>query len=244
MGGGEAGREACAAVDALCEIGSINTLLTSFILPLQEMADASGRIHASFNINTETGRLSCRNPNLQNQPALEKDRYQIRKAFSCEPGNTLVVADYGQLELRLLAHVTKCKSMIDAFRQGGDFHSRTAIGMYPHVAEAVKSGRVLLEWDSRKGEAPAPLLKDVYSMERRRAKVLNFSIAYGKTAMGLAKDWNVSVEEATNTLRLWFADRPEVEQWQMRTIQRATKLKYTVTLMGRRRNLEDIASDK
>lgn len=74
------------------------------------------------------GRLSSRRPNLQNQPALEKDQYKIRDAFIAAPGNTLIVADYGQLELRLLAHITNCESMIDAFRKGGCFHSRTAVG--------------------------------------------------------------------------------------------------------------------
>ena len=87
-------------------------------------------MHASLNINTETGRLSARRPSLQNQPALEKDRYGIRKAFTCKPGNILVVADYGQLELRLLAHMAGCVSMREAFEAGGDFHSRTAMGMY------------------------------------------------------------------------------------------------------------------
>ncbi len=67
-------------------------------------------------------------PNLQNQPALEKDRYKIRKAFTCEVGNKLISADYGQLELRILAHISNCRSMLSAFATGGDFHSRTAIG--------------------------------------------------------------------------------------------------------------------
>ena len=75
----------------------------------QENADAKSRIHCSLNLNTETGRLSARAPNLQNQPALEKDQYKILKAFTAEEGNMLVVADYGQLELRLLAHITSCK---------------------------------------------------------------------------------------------------------------------------------------
>lgn len=129
FGGNETGREACEAIDGLCELTSINTLISGFIQPLQKMVDENNRIHASLNLNTETGRLSCRNPNLQNQPALEKDRYKIRSAFTCQEGNLLIVADYGQLELRLLAHMTNCKSMIDAFRQGGDFHSRTAMGI-------------------------------------------------------------------------------------------------------------------
>ena len=130
------------------------------------------QVHCSLNLNTETGRLSARSPNLQNQPALEKDQYRIRQAFTAEPGNSLVVADYGQLELRLLAHITNCQSMIDAFASGGCFHSRTAMGMFDHVKAAVGSGECLLEWDYSKGEQPtAPLLKDMFGSERRRAKV-------------------------------------------------------------------------
>jgi DNA polymerase-1 len=155
----EEGKEACRAVDALLEAGKTSTLLTTFIIPLQELVDSNGRIHTSINVNTETGRLSSRKPNLQNQPALEKDKYKIRDAFICDPGNSLIVADYGQLELRLLAHITNCKSMIDSFYKGGDFHSRTAMSMYTEVAEAVERGDVLLEWDHSKGKPPAPLLK-------------------------------------------------------------------------------------
>lgn len=106
---------------------TIETLLQTFIIPLQESADQNGRIHCSLNLNTDTGRLSARRPNLQNQPSLDKDRYKIRYAFEAEKGNKLIVADYGQLELRILANITNCKSMIEAFRLGGDFHSRTAL---------------------------------------------------------------------------------------------------------------------
>lgn len=81
--------------------------------------------------------------------------------------------------------------MIDAFERGGCFHSRTAMGMYPYIKEAVDRGEVLLEWDSSKGKPPKPLVKDQYASERRKAKTLNFSIAYGKTIHGLAKDWYV-----------------------------------------------------
>lgn len=236
------GAEGCIAIDALIEAEKINTLLTSFIIPLQELTDSKERIHTSLNVNTETGRLSSRKPNLQNQPALEKDRYKIREAFTCDPGNSLIVADYGQLELRLLAHITNCKSMLEAFKIGGDFHSRTAMGMYPEIAEAVNSGKVLLEWDYKKGTPPAPLLKDIYASQRRRAKTLNFSIAYGKTAVGLSKDWNTSKQEAEETLQKWFKDRPEVKLWQEKTIEMAKKTKYTRTLLGRYRKLPDIDS--
>jgi DNA polymerase I len=156
----DGGKEACEAIAAVVESSRIETLHNNFMIPLQSLTDPKGRIHGSINLNTETGRLSSRRPNLQNQPAHEKDRYKIRRAFVAEPGNILIVADYGQLELRLLAHITRCRSMIQAFREGGDFHSRTAMGMYPEVEEAVRNGEVLLEWDYSKGAPPKPLLKD------------------------------------------------------------------------------------
>ncbi|XP_058774911.1 DNA polymerase I A, chloroplastic/mitochondrial-like [Vicia villosa] len=139
-------------------------LYVSFIVSLCQGHDISGkdnRVHCSLNINTETGRLSARRPNLQNQPALEKDRYKIRQAFIAALGNSLIVADYGQLELRILTHLANCKSMMDAFKAGGDFHSRTAMNMYPYIREAVEKKEVLLEWDPRPGEdkPPLPLLK-------------------------------------------------------------------------------------
>jgi DNA polymerase-1 len=130
----------------------------------------------------------------------------------------------------LTAHMARCESMLAAFRAGGDFHSRTAMGMYAHVGDAVTKGSVLLEWDGKKARAaaisaatqanggaeldaaalaaikvepPAPLLKDVYAAERRKAKTLNFSIAYGKTAHGLSKDWGVTLDEAQDTVERW-----------------------------------------
>ena len=116
---------------------SIETLLKTFIIPLQEAADRNGRIHCSLNFNTDTGRISSRKPNLQNQPAYDKDIYKIRYAFQAEKGNKLIVADYGQLELRILANITECKSMIEAFRLGGDFHSRTALVYYIYSRECL-----------------------------------------------------------------------------------------------------------
>jgi len=178
------GKEGCEALFSLCSIGSINTMISNFLSSLQELADDQSRVHCSLNLNTETGRLSSRRPNLQNQPALEKDKYQIRKAFQASPGNNLIVADYGQLELRILASITNCQAMIDAFAAGGDFHSRTALDMFDYVREKVDSGELLLEWDYAKGDPPKPLLKDQFASERRKAKTLNFSIAYGKTAHG------------------------------------------------------------
>jgi len=127
--------------------------------------------------------------------------------------------------------------MIEAFKSGGDFHSRTAVGMYDYIQKAIDEGKVLLEWDSSKGKPPVPLLKDAFANERRRAKTLNFSIAYGKTVHGFAKDWDVSTEEAQATLLKWYADRPEVKNWQTETIKYAKKSGYTRTLLGRYRPL-------
>ena len=202
------------------------------------------RVHCSLNLNTETGRLSSRRPNLQNQPALEKDQYKIRDAFVAEEGKTLIVADYGQLELRILAHITNCNSMIEAFRSGGCFHSRTAVGMYPHVKAAVDNGDVLLEWDYSKGQPTVPLVKDTFASERRKAKTLNFSIAYGKTVHGLAQDWAISKEEAQETLDAWYRDRPEVKRWQEDTRKFAIERKFVETIMGRRRDLPDASKDR
>ncbi|KAK0602253.1 hypothetical protein LWI29_031785 [Acer saccharum] len=232
-------REAFHAIASLCKVCSIDSLISNFILPLQgsNIAGKDGRVHCSLNINTETGRLSARRPNLQNQPALEKDRYKIRQAFIAAPGNSLVVADYGQLELRILAHLANCKSMLDAFKAGGDFHSRTAMNMYPHIREAVEMGQVLLEWHPQPGETkpPVPLLKDAFASERRKAKMLNFSIAYGKTPKGLARDWKVSLEEAKHTVDLWYKERQEVLKWQEARKKEAREHSEVHTLLGRAR---------
>ncbi|CAL5003786.1 unnamed protein product [Urochloa decumbens] len=244
FGGGKKGKEACHAIAALCEICSIDSLISNFIRPLQgdHISCSEGRIHCSLNINTETGRLSARTPNLQNQPALEKDRYKIRQAFVAAPGNSLIVADYGQLELRILAHLTNCKSMLDAFKAGGDFHSRTAMNMYQHIRDAVDEKRVLLEWHPQPGQEkpPVPLLKDAFGTERRKAKMLNFSIAYGKTADGLSRDWKVSVKEARDTLKLWYGDRKEVLAWQKRQKKLAHEKCEVYTLLGRSRHFPNL----
>ncbi|KAE8725498.1 DNA polymerase I A [Hibiscus syriacus] len=216
----EKGREACHAIASLCEVCSIDSLI-QFHSPL-------------------AGYLM---PHLINQPALEKDRYKIRQAFVAAPGNSLVVADYGQLELRILAHLAGCKSMLDAFEAGGDFHSRTAMNMYSHILEAVEKGQVLLEWHPQPGEdkPPVPLLKDAFGSERRKAKMLNFSIAYGKTPVGLAKDWKVSVEEAKNTVDLWYKERQEVLEWQKKRKFEAQKFGCVKTLLGRARRFPSFA---
>lgn len=223
---------------------SIETLLKTFIYPLQQCSDSKGRIHCSLNLNTDTGRLSARRPNLQNQPSVDKDKYKIRSAFRASKGNKLLVADYGQLELRILANITKCSSMIEAFRLGGDFHSRTALSMFPEIQQAIEKGECVLEWDSSKGKCPVPLLKDMFSGLRKKAKTMNFSIAYGKSAIGFSKDWNCSVEEAEASLRKWYDARKEVEEWQKQVKNVAIERAYSQTYLGRYRNLRNKLNTK
>ncbi|KAI3916944.1 hypothetical protein MKW98_014405 [Papaver atlanticum] len=131
-----------------------------------------------------------------------------------------------QLELRILAHLSNCKSMLDAFKNGGDFHSRTTINMYPHIRTAVEKKEVLLEWYPQpcKSKPPQPLLKDVFASERRKAKMLNFSIAYGKTP----QDWL-----KTGKLQLGKLDECKKEV--------STK-GYVKTLFGRARRFPSVAS--
>ena len=133
--------------------------------------------------------------------------------------------------------MTNCTGMIEAFKLGGDFHSRTALGMYPEIQKELDDGSVILEWDFSKGDPPAPLLKEKYSNERKKAKIMNFSIAYGKTVHGFSKDWGCTLEEAQNTVDLWYADRPEVLAWQNSVRKIAVKQGWTMTLLGRYRNL-------
>ena len=111
--------------------------------------------------------------------------------------------------------------------------------MYPHVRAAVDNGEVLLEWDYSKGQPTVPLVKDTYASERRKAKTLNFSIAYGTTVHGLAMDWGISKEEAQDTLDKWYSDRKEVMEWQNTQRQMAIKKGYVRTIMGRKRDLPD-----
>jgi len=244
FGGGKNGKEACHAIAALCHTCAIDPLISNFMLPLQRdhISCAVGRIHCSLNINTETGRLSARTPNLQNIPAFEKDRYKVRQAFVAAPGNSLIVADYGQLELRILAHLTNCKSMLGAFKAGGDFHSRTAMNMYQHIRDAVHEKKVLLEWHPQPGQEkpPVPLLKDAFGAERRKAKMLNFSIAYGKTPAGLAYDLKVPIEEARDTLKLWYRDRQEVLAWQKSQKKLVLEKCEVYTLLGRSRHFRNL----
>jgi DNA polymerase-1 len=177
----------------------------------------TGRIHTSLNQTiTETGRLSSSNPNLQNIPIRSELGRQIRRAFVAAPGHLLVSADYSQIELRLLAHFTEDEVLIDAFRQGQDIHTRTAMEVFGVPASAVD------------GEM------------RRMAKTVNFGIIYGLSPFGLAQRLHISNEQARAYIDSYFARYPRVKAYLDSIIAQAREQGYVTTLLQRRRYLPDI----
>jgi len=220
------GPEGEEALAALVRRQEVEAVLSGFLRPLHSHV-ADGRVHAYMNLNTETGRLSCRQPNLMGEPLGKL--VPLREAFAAAPGRSLVVADYGQLELRVLAHLADCKPMIELLSSGGDIHSQTAYQMFPEVREAVDAGEASLAESSG-----AATVKDAFPEQRRRAKVMNFSVLYGKTSYTLALEWGVSQGEAEELIRAWYASFPEVRKWKAQA-ERAAAAGASRTLLGRSR---------
>jgi DNA polymerase-1 len=179
----------------------------------------TGRIHTSFNqLVTATGRLSSSNPNLQNIPIRTELGRRIRAAFVPEPGWRFLAADYSQIELRILAHVSGEESLIAAFRAGEDIHRRTA-------SEVFGIG-----------------LADVTSQQRDIAKTTNFSVIYGVTAFGLSRGLSITPKEAQEFLTRFFARHPKVKAYLERTVAEGRERGYVTTLLGRRRYLPELKS--
>jgi DNA polymerase-1 len=179
----------------------------------------TGRIHTSFNqLVTATGRLSSSSPNLQNIPIRSELGRRIRAAFVPETGWRFLAADYSQIELRILAHVSGEESLIAAFRAGEDIHRRTA-------SEVFGVG-----------------LADVTSQQRDIAKTTNFSVIYGVTAFGLARGLSITPKEAQEFLTRFFARHPKVKAYLERTVAEGRERGYVTTLLGRRRYLPELKS--
>jgi DNA polymerase-1 len=179
----------------------------------------TGRIHTSFNqVVAATGRLSSSNPNLQNIPVRTELGRRIRAAFVPAPGWHLVAADYSQIELRILAHVSGEDSLVDAFRRGEDIHRRTAAEVF--------------------GVDPAA----VTPAQRDLAKTTNFSVIYGVTAFGLSRGLAITSRQAQEYLDRFFARHPKVRAWLDRTIAEGRERGYVLTLLGRRRYLPELRS--
>lgn len=179
----------------------------------------TGRIHTSFNqAVTATGRLSSSNPNLQNIPIRDEDGKEIRKAFIPDDGCEFFSADYSQIELRIMAHLSEDKNMIDAFLSGYDIHAATAAKIYKVD------------------------IKDVTSDMRRKAKTANFGIIYGISIFGLAERMNVDRKEAKELIDGYFETYPQVREYMDKSIQIAREQGYVETIFHRKRFLPDINS--
>ena len=208
-------------VSKILEYRGVKKLLSTYVEALPQLVNrASGKIHTSYNqAVTATGRLSSTNPNLQNIPIRDQLGKPIRAAFvASDAEHTLVAADYSQIELRVMAHLSGDESLIDAFRGGEDIHSATAARLYAKSPDAVTSD------------------------ERRRAKTANFGIIYGISAFGLAQRLDIPNREAKELIESYFASYPGVKAYMDGAIQRATEEGYVETMFARRRVLHDIKS--
>jgi DNA polymerase-1 len=180
---------------------------------------ATGRVHTCFNqAVAATGRLSSSDPNLQNIPIRTELGREIRGAFVAPPGWRLISADYSQIELRVLAHLSGDQALVEAFRRGEDIHARTALKVF----------------------GPASGL-DPYEL-RRRAKIINYALLYGKTAFTLARDIGVTQQAAQEFIDAYFAGFPAVRQFIERTLEAARGSGVVKTLFGRRRRVPELTS--
>ena len=207
-------------VDKILDYRGYKKLLSTYIDALPKLVNQrTGHIHTSYNqAVTATGRLSSSNPNLQNIPIRDENGKEVRKAFIPDAGEEFFSADYSQIELRLMAHFSQDKNMIDDFNSGHDIHQATAAKIF----------KVALE--------------DVTSDMRRKAKTANFGIIYGISAFGLAERMEVSRSEARQLIDEYFATYPNVKAYMDRSIELARQRGYTETLFGRHCQLPDINS--
>jgi len=204
----------------MLEYRQIAKLKTGYVDALPKLIDpVTGRVHTSFNQTVAaTGRLSSSNPNLQNIPIRSELGTKIRSAFIPSDGCVLLAADYSQVELRVLAHLSEDPVLLDAFRKGEDIHTRTAtevFGMHPGMQT---------------------------SEVRRRAKAINFGIVYGQTPFGLAKELGISQKEAQEFIRRYFERYQGVKQFIEATIAETRATQVTRTMFGRLRQIPEINS--
>ena len=204
----------------ILEHRGLKKLLGTYVDALPKLINPrTGHIHTSFNQTvTATGRLSSSDPNLQNIPVRGEDGKEIRKAFIPEPGCEFFSADYSQIELRVMAHLSGDENMIEAFREGYDIHAATAAKIYKED------------------------INDVSRDQRTKAKRANFGIIYGITVFGLAERLEISRDEAKQLISGYFETFPKVKEYMDKSIQRARTMGYAETLFHRRRYLADINS--
>ena len=206
-------------IDQILKYRTYAKLLSTYVDGLLTAQAADGRVHSTF-IQTEarTGRISSTEPNLQNIPIRTELGSRLRDFFVAGEGQLLVDADYSQIELRILAHITGDEAMQQAFLHGADIHRSTAAKIY-HIPES-----------------------EVTPQLRSASKAINFGIMYGKGAFSLSKDLGVSVKEAETFLKTYLAAFPKVDGYMQSCIARAKENGYVETLFGRRRALPELAS--
>lgn len=207
-------------VEKILDYRGLKKLLSTYIDVLPTLVNAkTGHIHTSYNqAVTTTGRLSSSNPNLQNIPVRDENGKEVRKAFIADEGCEFFSADYSQIELRLMAHLSQDKNMVEDFNSGHDIHQATAAKIF---------------------KVP---LEEVTSDMRRKAKTANFGIIYGISAFGLAERMDVSRSEAKQLIDDYFLTYPGVKEYMDQSIAKAREKGYTETLYGRRCKLPDINS--
>ena len=207
-------------VALLLRYREIEKLRNTYVDGYLPLVGRDGRIHAHFNqTGAATGRLSSDHPNLQNIPVRSHTGRTLRRAFVAPEGYDFVVADYSQIELRILAHLSRDPGLLEAFGAGEDIHAATAARVFGSPTDLV-----------------TPDL-------RRRAKAINFGLLYGMEAFGLADRLKISREEAQEHMDTYFRQFPDVRDYLQSVVAEARRTGYTTTLFGRRRYLPELSSD-
>ena len=206
-------------IDDVLEYRQVAKLKGTYASALPLLADKNNRIHTDFKqALTATGRLSSADPNLQNIPIRTKMGREMRRYFIADDGYVLVDADYSQIELRLLAHISGDYTMSEAFKNGEDIHRKTAAAVFSIPEEAVNEEM------------------------RKRAKAVNFGIVYGISGFSLAKDIGTTPSEATKYIKSYLYNYPSIDEYLENVVKEATEKGYTKTPMGRRRYIPELTS--
>jgi len=197
----------------------LTKLINTYIEPLAALAEISGRVHTTYvQTGAATGRLSSRDPNLQNIPIRDEEGRRIREAFVAEPGHTLISADYSQIELVVMAHLSKDPNLKKAFKEKVDIHKRTASFIFGIPEDQVDAG------------------------QRRIAKTINFGVIYGMSAFRLARDLGISNALAKEFIDSYFSTYSGIAEFIKKTVEEAQKTGITSTLFGRKRRILGINS--
>jgi DNA polymerase I len=207
-------------IEDLLRYREVEKLRSTYADALPPLIADDGRIHATFKqTDTTTGRIASENPNLQNVPVRTADGREMRRAFIADDGCGLLTADYSQIELRVLAHLTDDPGLIEAFSRSADIHTTTAAMVFGVDEQSVDQS------------------------QRRFAKVVNFGLAYGMESFGLGQRLGVPTEEAREILDNYFGSFPSVKEFMDRTVREAKQRGYTTTIFGRRRQITELSSD-